>query len=66
MQSVEETLTTARKRIEALSSIPKDTSPVDLDAKIALVHGYEVIGTNEISFEDMCTKFAEKVKMITE
>jgi hypothetical protein len=66
MQSVEETLATSRKRIDALSSIPKDTSPVDLDAKIALVHGYEVIGTNEISFEDMCTKFAEKVKMITE
>jgi hypothetical protein len=62
MLDIDTLLARQMKRVKDLEAIPKNTDPVDLDAHITLAHGKETIGTNDISFEDMCEKFAEKLK----
>jgi hypothetical protein len=50
-----------KQRVKDLEMIPKDTSPVNLDAHITLAYGKETIATNEKSFEDMCATFGKYV-----
>ena len=48
-------------KVEYMKTIPKNTSPVDLNAHITLSYGEETIATNEKSFENMCDVFSAKI-----
>ena len=61
MIDVDALLARNKQRVKDLESIPKDISPVNLDAHITLAHGKETIATNEKSFEDMCDAFGNYV-----
>ncbi len=57
--SVSKTLKLARKRIAALDSVSHAMDPIQLNAKIRMVHGKKEIASNKKSFEDMAQKYAE-------
>lgn len=58
----EQVLERAKIRLARMETVPCDATPIDLDAHISMVHGKEVISTNEESFEKMVEGFAAKVK----
>lgn len=48
----------AQERIERLNRIKENTGPVELSARIHMVHGKEQVASNKKSFEDMAKKYA--------
>ncbi len=58
-QTIPQILKDAKEKIEALSKKPMYKKPIDLKAKIVLVHGKEVIADNSKSFEAMADKYAK-------
>lgn len=60
-RTVEQVLETAKERIAKLENIPKNSNLIDIGAKIAIVDGKDLICDNSVSFEDMCSKFRERV-----
>ncbi len=50
-------LNNARKKIERLEKVPMHTGPIDIGAKIFMVHGKKKIADNSKSFEDMDNKY---------
>lgn len=57
-QSVAERRAEAERSIERLSSIPRATGPVDLDARIHVVHGAESVAELDGDFEQFAARFA--------
>lgn len=51
-------LQTAKERIERLKKVKPYRQPVELNAKILMVHGKKEISNNKKSFEDMAKKYA--------
>ena len=58
-KNVPTVLRDAKKKIQRLESVKKNTKPVKLNATIKLVHGKKTIATNAKSFEDMAEKYAK-------
>lgn len=56
---IEKYLARERKRVARMKSIPEFIGPVELNAKIRMVHGKELIADNSVSFEDMARKYKE-------
>jgi hypothetical protein len=56
--SPEQVIRQAKQRITALENNKVSTKPINLNAKIAMVHGKEKIADNSKSFEDMTEKYA--------
>lgn len=59
-REVRDALDEASRAIDRERQIPRSTGPIDLGARIALIHGDEVIASNHKgeSFEDVATTFA--------
>lgn len=59
-RDVAEALADAERALAAEKNIPKDDQTIDLDARISLVHGDEIIATtrNGESFDDLSARFA--------
>jgi len=60
--SLDTVLKEAKKRIKRLASVKEHTKPVDLKAKIKMVHGKKTIADNRISFEKMAEKYGAWVR----
>lgn len=56
---VDSLISLAKKKIKRLSSVPLSDKPVDLGARISLVHGKERIADNGRGFEAMCEKYSK-------
>jgi hypothetical protein len=59
--SPEQVIRQAKQRITALENKKVSTKPINLNAKITMVHGKEKIADNSKSFEDMAEKYAKWV-----
>lgn len=57
-RSSEEALSQARAAVRREPDIPAHTGPIQLDALIRVVHGRELIATNEEGFEPCAERFA--------
>ena len=57
-QTVAERRAEAQRSIERLSSIPRATASVDLDARIHVVHGAQSVAELDGDFEQFATRFA--------
>jgi oligoendopeptidase F len=64
--SVEKKLAAARKRIQRLEKVRPYAKPVQLNAKIRMVHGKKVIADNSKGFEAMEKKYREWVLKMKE
>ncbi len=66
-RTVEEALADARAQLERLASIPAREGPVELEARIRMVHGNETIGEVEPggSFEALAEQFGAWVDRLT-
>ena len=60
--TVDDTLARARERIAKLESVPERTGPVDLNAKIFMMDGKDLIADNSRSFEHMVDVYREWVQ----
>jgi len=56
-KTLPEVLKTAEERVTRMSNVPLSTKPVQLNAKIIMVHGKEKIADNKKSFEDMAETY---------
>lgn len=56
-RSVDQIVSDAKKRIRALEKAPVRKGPIDLNARIVLVHGKEKIADNRKGFEAMDAKY---------
>lgn len=60
--STDDAVAQARASIARLSSIPPQQGPVELDARIRVVHGRETIASTEhASFEEACRAFERRI-----
>lgn len=56
---IEEYLARAKQRIKRMETVPELNKPVNLNAKIRMVHGQEIIADNSTNFENMAEKYKE-------
>lgn len=64
--SVEDTIEEARRGIGEMESVPTMDEPVDLDAKIRVMHGRELVATTEGgTFESACDSFEGWIRKVT-
>lgn len=61
---LEKIIVRAKEKIKRLEKIPRYTKPIDLDGRITMVHGKEIIADNSKSFEDMEKKYRVWLKNI--
>lgn len=64
-RSYDEMLKIAKQRINKLNKISLAIKPVNLNAKISLVHGKKKITDNSKGFEEMDRKYREWLKLLT-
>lgn len=57
LMSADDYIELAQKRIQKTKSAPQFQKPINLNAKIKIVHGKEIIADNSKSFEDMAEKY---------
>ena len=57
-RSPDEAVAGARRAVERLKDVPAHTGPVDLNARIRVVHGTEEIASTEAGFEPAAQAFA--------
>lgn len=55
--NTEDYIRRGKERVEKLASVPEFTGSVNLNTRIRMVHGKEVIADNSVSFEDMAEKY---------
>ena len=60
--SKKQKITSAKKKIEKLTSIKNNNNAINLDAHISMVHGTKKICDNKKSFENMVEKYAQWIK----
>jgi len=60
--SLPQVMARAKKRIAKLKNVPEHKGKINLNAKIRLVHGKEIIATNKTSFEAMANRYASWLK----
>ena len=61
---LEELISRAKEKIRPLDKVPNSSKAVNLDARIEMVHGKDVIADNSKSFEDMDMKYRAWLKKI--
>jgi oligoendopeptidase F len=64
-KSYDEMIKISKQRINRLNKVPLTIRPVNLNAKITLVHGKQKIVDNGKSFEEMDRKYREWLKKLT-
>ena len=65
--STETALQIARNQLEQLQDIPQKTGPINLNAKIKIIHGKQLIGSTEDEpFEKVAEKFSKWISELEE
>jgi hypothetical protein len=65
-RSVDEALGEARESLERLASAPEPGGPVELDARLRVVHGNTTVAELERSFDDCAEQFARWIDAFTQ
>ncbi len=64
-ESLDGILNNAKKRIARIESVPVRKNPINLNGRIAIMHGTEKVADNSKGFEDMDIKYRKWLKKIS-